>query len=302
MGRPGDARRAAATSACAYTPTNAPARPGCSHIGIVVRYRHGWRRAGLVPDDAESVGVVVAAELVLRALGLAHERVRRIEERFGDRDRLDRRTRGADIGDPNIADIKPSSGQESRTAEAGEDLAADRVVPVAERGAHRDRIGRPRPAAQHLVLGAEEHLGVLAVGERPEARVAREVGARSTPTRHRAAARSRRGSRWRGGCRSVDGAHRCWPRLRGARATRPRRRDLPLGLGGQAGAAPAGEGVGLVPAHVLDGLVARAGPRGDRTGDGSRSRRPRAARTAGATRPASCRHVQPASVQWRGSS
>ena len=41
MGSPGDARRAAATSACACTPTNAPARPGCSHIGIVVRYRHG---------------------------------------------------------------------------------------------------------------------------------------------------------------------------------------------------------------------------------------------------------------------
>src|SRR4051794_4709430 len=41
IGKPGDARRAAATSARACTPTKAFASPGCSHIGIVVRYRQG---------------------------------------------------------------------------------------------------------------------------------------------------------------------------------------------------------------------------------------------------------------------
>src|SRR3954469_23350196 len=47
--------------------------------------------------------------------------------------------------------------------EAGEDLAADRMVPVAERGARDRRVRGPRSAAQRLVLLTEEHLGVLAV-------------------------------------------------------------------------------------------------------------------------------------------
>src|SRR5262249_43383298 len=66
-------------------------------------------------------------------------------------------------------------------AEPGEDLPADRIVPVAERDPHRGGIGGPRPTAQHLERGAEEPRGVLAVGEGPEARVPVEVGAGPLP-------------------------------------------------------------------------------------------------------------------------
>src|SRR3954470_17302342 len=64
----------------------------------------------------------------------------------------------------------------TRAAEAGEDLAPDGKVPVPERGAHGGRVCRPRAAAQHLVLGSEEHLGVFAVRERAESGVSGEVG------------------------------------------------------------------------------------------------------------------------------
>src|SRR5262249_28409048 len=117
-------------------------------------------------------------------------------------------------------------------AEAGEDLAPDRVVPVPERRPLDARVGRPRPAPQHLVLGAEEHLRVLAVGERHEARVPVEVGGRPLP----------------------DVAEHWW-RPVGPAVARGRR--LPRGLGREAGAPPAGERVRLVPAQMLDGLVER---------------------------------------------
>src|SRR3984885_15769757 len=53
--------------------------------------------------------------------------------------------------------------------EAGEDLPADRVVPVPERAPAGHRRHRERAAAHHLVLGAEEDLGVLAVRPGAEA-------------------------------------------------------------------------------------------------------------------------------------
>ena len=55
-------------------------------------------------------------------------------------------------------------------------------VPVAEADARHTRVRRPRAPAQHAVTLAEEHLGVLAVGVRLEARVAVEV--RSGPLPH----------------------------------------------------------------------------------------------------------------------
>src|SRR5947209_17397106 len=61
-------------------------------------------------------------------------------------------------------------------AKAGEDLAADGQVPVAEGGPSRHRVGGPRAAAQHLVPCPEEHLRVLAVGEGDEPGVGLEVG------------------------------------------------------------------------------------------------------------------------------
>src|SRR5438477_13146827 len=65
--------------------------------------------------------------------------------------------------------------------EAGEDLAADGEVPVAERGAGDERRRRPRSAAEDLVLGPIEHLGILLVGERDETGIGDEVGGRPLP-------------------------------------------------------------------------------------------------------------------------
>src|SRR6185312_6072793 len=78
-------------------------------------------------------------------------------------------------GAPTYARWRHTSGVPG-TAEAAEDLTPDREVPVAERGAHRERVGGPRAAPQHLVPVAEEDLRVLAVREAREARVTVEVG------------------------------------------------------------------------------------------------------------------------------
>ena len=79
------------------------------------------------------------------------------------------------------------------TTDAREDLAADGQVPVAEAGSDHVAARRPRPAAQDLVLVAEEDLRVLGVGEGLEAGVGGEVGARPLPDvaqhLHRAAIR-----------------------------------------------------------------------------------------------------------------
>src|SRR5215470_10672371 len=66
-------------------------------------------------------------------------------------------------------------------AEAREDLPPDRVVPVAERAAAGDRGDAERATAEHLVLAAEEHLGVLLVGPGGEARVGQEVAGGPLP-------------------------------------------------------------------------------------------------------------------------
>src|SRR5215204_4108919 len=68
------------------------------------------------------------------------------------------------VGNPRVGSPVPGA------AEAGEDLVTLRVVPVAERGPEDVAARRPCPAAQDLVLVTEEHLGVLRVGERLEAR------------------------------------------------------------------------------------------------------------------------------------
>src|SRR3954447_17718381 len=74
----------------------------------------------------------------------------------------------------------PSSGVPGAT-EAAEDLAADRVVPVAEGAPDRGVVGGPGAAAQHLVLVAPEDLAVLRVGEGLEAGVRTEVGGGPLP-------------------------------------------------------------------------------------------------------------------------
>src|SRR5438105_9041846 len=74
-----------------------------------------------------------------------------------------------------------SSSEVTGAPEPGEDLPADRIVPVPERRPGHQRGGRPRPAAEDLVVGAVEHLGVLLVGEGDEAGVGGEVGRRPLP-------------------------------------------------------------------------------------------------------------------------
>src|SRR5262249_55721368 len=94
------------------------------------------------------------------------------------------------------------------------------------------RAARQGPAPQRLVLGAEDHLRVRAVGERHEAGVPVEVGGGPLP----------------------DVAEHL---LRPVGPAVARGRRLPLGFGREAGAPPAGERVRLVPAQMLDGLVER---------------------------------------------
>src|SRR5690606_7561698 len=79
---------------------------------------------------------------------------------------------------PEVAEMAAHSdrlpAERARTPEPAEDLPPDGVVPVAEGPADGERVGCPRAASQHLVLGAEEDLRVLPVGEGPEARVDRK--------------------------------------------------------------------------------------------------------------------------------
>src|SRR5690606_1871467 len=79
---------------------------------------------------------------------------------------------------PRIALPRPPG---TGAAEPGEDLSPDRGVPGAERAPAGRRVGAERAAPQHLVLGAEEHLGVLPVRERLEPRIAVEVGVHPLP-------------------------------------------------------------------------------------------------------------------------
>src|SRR5258708_12298237 len=69
----------------------------------------------------------------------------------------------------------------TRAPKAGENLAANGIVPIAERRTRHVTRCRPRASAQHLVLGPEEHLGVLRVRECPEAGMSREVAVRPLP-------------------------------------------------------------------------------------------------------------------------
>src|SRR5205814_2919443 len=88
------------------------------------------------------------------------------------------RSRAADIA--RAAGIARGTGVAggtgvARGTKAGEDLAADGIVPVAERRATRHWIHGERAAAQHFVGAAEERLRVLAVRPGGEARVGQEV-------------------------------------------------------------------------------------------------------------------------------
>src|SRR3954451_8575799 len=138
-----------------------------------------------------------------------------------------------------------SAGIVRGAAEAGEDLAAHRQIPVAKAGADHPAAGRPGAAAQHLVLGAEELLRVLRIGEGAKALVGREVGRRPLPDvaehLHRAAVRSAVGV-GPGGSGAEGEPVEVGPLAAGAGCGR-----LPLALGRQPLPRPAGEGVGLLP-------------------------------------------------------
>src|SRR5262245_43256848 len=157
------------------------------------------------------------------------------------------------------------------TAEAGEELAALRQVPVAEGIASDQGLRRPRSATQHLVALAEVDLGVLGIGEGDEARVGRKVARRPFP--HvaeelvaaevaRAVRVSADGGGGEGALVEVRQLWRGWKITPGIAARRapfqvPCRRLLPLRLAGQALADPARVRVGLVPADVDHWLGAR---------------------------------------------
>src|SRR4029079_1434590 len=113
-----------------------------------------------------------------------------------------------------------------RQSHAAEDLPSLRQVPVPERDARDERVGRPRAAGQHAVLVAEEDLRVLGVRERLEAGIALEGGRRPLP--------------------DVAALHA----LRGL---------LPFGLGRKPLPGPRRDGFGLEERDVLNGLGRRQG-------------------------------------------
>ena len=96
--------------------------------------------------------------------------------------------RRTEVGEVTAHRLSPRRARRPGAAEAGEDLPADRVVPVAERAPAGHRVGGERAAAQHLVLGAEEHLRVLPVRATARNPGSRRSRSTSTPRRHRSAA------------------------------------------------------------------------------------------------------------------
>ena len=194
----------------------------------------GARRVvlGQLADPVEQLGAARVVEVLGRQF---LERAREaVEHVLGERAFLaavemrvdpDRRSSSAGLRDVGSISSVP------RQAHAGEDLPALGQVPVAEREARDAGMRRPRAAAQHAVVLAEEHLRVLAVGVGAEAGVAVRTCCSSTPT--------------------PDPSARGSPLLRG-------RRPLPLGLAGQARVVRSGEGVGLEPGDVAGGRLRRA--------------------------------------------
>ncbi len=177
----------------------------------------------------------------------------------------------------------------ARAAEAGEDLAADREVPVAEGVARRPSGASPRSRrAAPCSRGRRTPRSTRGRG-RPRspgsAAKSDAVHSQTSPIIwwHAEGARARRVGADRGRlevalaevrdapatARRPTGSGACAPR------GIPRRGLLPLGLGRQPLARPAGVGVGLVPADVLHRLVERAAARGGRS-----AARPRAAALA----------------------
>ncbi len=97
-----------------------------------------------------------------------------------------------------------STRNRSGAAKTREDLAPDRMVPVAERPPAGNAVGPERSPSQHFVVAAEEHLRVLPVGEGPETRIRMETRRRPLPhvadqlldTRCRRTRRVRADARW----------------------------------------------------------------------------------------------------------
>ena len=74
-----------------------------------------------------------------------------------------------------------STRNRSGAPKTREDLAPDRVVPVAERPATGNAVGPERSPSQHLVVAAEEHLRILPIREGPEPRIRMETRRRPLP-------------------------------------------------------------------------------------------------------------------------
>ena len=175
-------------------------------------------------------------------------------------------SRGVGTSDAAPALIVPDR---PRQPDAAEDLPPIRVIPVAEAGPQGRRLHRPRPAAQHPVVPAEERLGVALVNHRGEARPRLQRRARPLPDvaeqlldsvgrrAGRVGADRRRAQSFAaevgvGGRRLVGSPRIATPRV----ALRiPRARLLPFGFGGQPGTGPRGVGLSLEIADVLDRFV-----------------------------------------------
>ncbi len=305
---PGVALRTAASSAPALV------TPATSSEGLVRPDGHGLpvpdrlRVAGRVPAHPEPVRVYRPAPLVTRRPGLPVQAMRRVDDHRTQRGRQAR-------GRPGACTSSGLRGRGTGGAEPGEDLPPDRVVPVPERAPAGHRADRERPAAEHLVLGTEEHLRVLPVGPGAKPRIRTEVRtrplpdvpdqlpgpARRRPLRVRAGRRGPqellaqvgvRGLRLRVAPRVTAGTGRSPGRTGPPSPTRPR---------SAAGAPPSGRTrrprTSTRAARVLPAGPARSSPNTART-----HCPPSRLQYSGADSPARCRCSQPAAVHQRGSS
>ncbi len=231
---------------------------------------------------------------MLRTLGLVRERVGRGEQQ---RVEADRRSEVREVAAHQR--IMPLA----RAAEAGEDLAADGEVPVAERGAHGRGVRRPGAAAQDLVVGTEEHLGVLAVREGTEPGVGEEVGRGPLPHSAQHPVHPVRAHDVVGSRRPVRVRTGAAPRARGRhRAGACPGRPLPTPP--RWGGAPRTSAAYASASYQHTCCTGSVGGTGSVRPKRRRTQTPSSARAqcCGATNPASVRHAQPASVQCSGSS
>ena len=156
IGMPTLADRTAATTHPLRSAGATEANDASPHSGAALRHRRATPPA-VEEADAPTVGVHQAVLLASRRIRLHQQPVRRVEHQ--------RRHRTGSPSQPGGGTSADVPGQ----PDTGEDLPADRVVPVAEAGPQDARRDRPRSAAQHLVVASRPRRTAASTARRPSA-------------------------------------------------------------------------------------------------------------------------------------